>query len=198
MEQYQLKYSTDNFTLYTYKGFELDDSDVPYLLNNQLLYLCQEGTKFSNKNYLNHLEFTQEVKSTRSGVILLAKNLIENNQILLVKRIQLKEISNDNFFSILKESRLLEAVKHSHVCNTLNTFIYENKFYIVMFYYKGGDLNTYLLERKILEEKEAKLYIKQLLEAVRFYQRKGIVHRNLSPMNILFSNETKENLVVIY
>ena len=155
LEQYNLKTTLDHFTLYTYKGFELEDSDVPYLLNNQILYICYENTKFSNVNYLNHIEFIKELRSTRSGVVLLYKNLIENNQTLLVKRIQLKDISSDNVFTILKENRILEGIKQSHIVNIINSFIHEDKLYTAMFYYHGGDLTTYLNERKTIEEKVA-------------------------------------------
>jgi len=129
-------------------------------------------------------------------MVLLAKNLIENNQTLIVKRIQLKELSNNDVFNILKETRALENIKHSHIVNMINSFIYEDKLYIVMHYYAGGDLESYFSKVKKIHEKEAKLLFKQILEAIRFYSSKGIVHRNPSPNNILFTNENKDNIVV--
>ncbi len=196
MEQRDFKVLLDSFVIYNYKGLELDTTDIPYLLNNQVIYLCFDGEKFTNKNYLNHLEFIKELKPTRSGVVLLANNLLEKGQSLLVKRIQLQELSNDDIFNIMKETRVIEGIKHSHIVNMINSFIYDDKLYIEMYFYGGGDLNSYLEETKAISEKEAKIFMKQIFDGVRYYHRKGVVHRNLSAKNILFSNEDRDNIVV--
>ncbi len=128
--------------------------------------------------------------------MLFAKNKLENDELVLLKRIQFKELTNDDIFNLLNETRKMEGVKHSHIVNLFNTFSYENKLYIAMRFYDGGDLTSYLNEVGVISEKEAKIYFKQLLDAVRYYHRKGIVHRNLSTYNILFSDTTKQNLVV--
>lgn len=65
-----------------------------------------------------------------------------------------------------------------------------------MYYYSGGDLVTYLDKCKIIHENKAKVIIKQILDAIRFYHSKGVVHRNLSPHNILFKDDNQENIVV--
>lgn len=196
IDQHGLSILPENIKIYNYKGIELDSTDVPYLLNNQVIYICPEGDKFSNGNYLNHLEFIKEVKPTRSGVVLLAKNLLEHNQILIIKKIKLRLLSNDDIFDILKETRVIEGIKHRHIVNLLNSWIFEDRMYIEMYYYNGGDLKSYLDKTGPLSEKEAKVYMKHLVEAVRFYHRKNVVHRNLSPFNILFKTESKEDLVV--
>jgi serine/threonine protein kinase len=60
----------------------------------------------------------------------------------------------------------------------------------------GGELSHYLEEKKILSEFEARRIFKQLHESVKYIHSKNIVHRDLKPNNILFLEETRENLVV--
>jgi len=43
----------------------------------------------------------------------------------------------------------------------------------------GGELFDYVVEKEYLDEKEAGIYMKQLLSAVDFFHKKGIVHLDL-------------------
>jgi len=45
MDQHNFKIPLESFTIYNFKGLELDTTDVPYLLNHQLIYICFEGNK---------------------------------------------------------------------------------------------------------------------------------------------------------
>ena len=47
MDQHNFKIPLESFTIYNYKGLELDTTDVPYLLNNQIIYICLEGIIFT-------------------------------------------------------------------------------------------------------------------------------------------------------
>lgn len=69
---------------------------------------------------------------------------------------------------------------------------------MIMEYARGGELRTYLHKEKILSEFEARRIFKQLHEAVRYIHSKNVVHRDLKPNNILFLDEQRENLVVIF
>ena len=113
-----------------------------------------------------------------------------------MKRIHLNQISNNDVFNILKETRALESLNHKNIVNYLISFIFEDLLYIVMQYYEGGDLESYLSEVVKLHEVEAKLLLTQIIEAIRFNNAKEVVHRNPSPNNILFTDEFKDNIVV--
>jgi len=45
LEQHKFKLKLENFTIYNFKGLELDPSDVQYLINKQLLFICVDGNK---------------------------------------------------------------------------------------------------------------------------------------------------------
>ncbi len=38
-----LKISLDKIKIYDYKEIEIDDADIPYLINNQTLYVSLDG-----------------------------------------------------------------------------------------------------------------------------------------------------------
>ena len=62
---------------------------------------------------------------------------------------------------------------------------------------KGGELDSYLKEKKVLDETEAKRIFKMIHEAVRYIHSKNVIHRDLNLVNILFLDETRENIVII-
>jgi len=91
----------------------------------------------------------------------------------------------------------LESLKHRNIVKFINSFTYENEFYTVMEYARGGELSTYLKENQILSEWESRRIFKQLHEAVRYIHSRNVVHRDLKPNNILFLDVELENLVVM-
>ncbi len=64
-----------------------------------------------------------------------------------------------------------------------------DSFCSVLEYCDGLDLSTYLKRQKILNEKESKSIIKQILTGVKFLNETNqkIIHYDLKPQNILFS-----------
>lgn len=46
MTYHESKYSVDKMIIYNYKGLEIDDVDIPYLLNEQILYVSFDGIYF--------------------------------------------------------------------------------------------------------------------------------------------------------
>ena len=65
-----------------------------------------------------------------------------------------------------------------------------------MEYAKGGELGSYITEKQMLGEKEAKNIFMQLHNAVKYIHSKNVVHRDLKPSNILFIDDYKESIVV--
>ncbi len=62
----------------------------------------------------------------------------------------------------------------------------------------GGDLQARLSGRPQLKEATAKYYFYQLVLAVEFCHKLGVVHRDLKPENILLSSKEEDAILKVY
>jgi serine/threonine protein kinase len=113
-----------------------------------------------------------------------------------IKSIDVSQLSNEEIYNISRESLYMESFRHRNIIKFIGSYIYEHNFYSVMEHAKGGELTSYLEEKKILSELEAKRIFKQVHDAVKYIHNKSVIHRDLKPNNILFLDEKKENIAV--
>ena len=195
--------SVERIRIFSYKGIEIDDSDVDYLVDGQTLfvsidgiYIYNSGSSFNMVNYLNEYIFISWIKSGGYGKVYLGKNVI-TGEFAAIKKNDISSLSNDEIFNISRESQFLQSLKHKNIIRIIQSFTYDNNIYTVMQHAEGGELGTYIKEQKYLEEHEAKLLFKQIVDAVKFIHGRNIVHRDLKPNNILFLDKERTELVVI-
>ena len=68
--------------------------------------------------------------------------------------------------------------------------VYDNNYInIVMELVRGEPLGDYLIERGRLSEEDAQIIMYELVSAINYYQKNGVVHRDLKLENIIILNE---------
>lgn len=85
----------------------------------------------------------------------------------------------------LKEIDMLKRVDHESCVRLLDTYEVPDALYIVMEFVSGGELFDRILAHGKLQDDEARVFTRRLLEAVQYLHMQGIVHRDLKPENIL-------------
>jgi hypothetical protein len=86
---------------------------------------------------------------------------------------------------LLREARLAASLHHPNVIQILDVAEVPGRVVVVMEYADNGNLEAYLARRGRFPLPEAVRFLRELLEALEVVHRKGIVHRNLKPKNIL-------------
>jgi serine/threonine protein kinase len=86
-----------------------------------------------------------------------------------------------------KEARLLAEVRHPHVTNLLETGAENGICFLVMDFVEGTDLRGLLAKYGPLPERLALQIVRDVAEALAEAHRRGIVHRDIKPGNILLS-----------
>ncbi|ESP01093.1 hypothetical protein LOTGIDRAFT_140020 [Lottia gigantea] len=107
-----------------------------------------------------------------------------------VKVIDKKRARADSYVrkNLRREGKLLQMVRHPNVVKLLEIMETENSYYLVTELCQGGDFMDYICKKRKLEEGEGKKYVKQIVSAVDYLHRLGILHRDLKIENLLLDS----------
>jgi serine/threonine-protein kinase len=102
------------------------------------------------------------------------------------KRVALKVPHRQNldFGDLLREPRLLASLSHPNIVTVITAEKQDNVFFIVMEYVPGETLETIIAARGPLDLPTALDYTCQVLNAVEYAHRQGVIHRDLRPANV--------------
>lgn len=90
---------------------------------------------------------------------------------------------------IYKEIKLLSGMSHPNIVKFQEFYESKDEIYIIMQNAKGGELFSLLRNYGAIDESNAKILIKSLLEALRYLHSKHIVHRDIKLENILLAKD---------
>ena len=99
-------------------------------------------------------------------------NLYKNS---LIERVELER----NILCAFDDNKFL--------CHMKFYFSTKTKIVFVLPYFRGGDLFTFLLNRKFLRETQAAFYVVQIVHMISFLHSKNILYRDLKLENIMFN-----------
>lgn len=85
----------------------------------------------------------------------------------------------------INESKAVAMLSHQNIVNIYDVSVRENIKYIVMEYVEGITLKNYMQHREVLNLREIISYTTQILKALDHAHKKGIVHRDIKPHNIM-------------
>jgi len=193
----QIKPPYTIYSIFTLKEILINDYDIQYFSENEILFFTlNPNEQFNPSNHYNIYNFNDFINSGGYAKVFIAKNII-TNKTFAIKCIEIKHFSQEELYNISREQLILHSLNHTGIIKLYDSFQFNNKFYNVMDYCKGGELETYLKEKKFLSEKESKNIFKQIYNAVKYIHSQNIIHRDLKPNNILFKDEARKNIVLI-
>jgi eukaryotic-like serine/threonine-protein kinase len=88
-----------------------------------------------------------------------------------------------------REAEAAAGLQHPNIVAVFDRGSFEGTYYIAMQYVEGATLKQ-LIDRGLSPEQAVPL-VRQVLEAARFAHRKGVVHRDLKPHNVIVDGEGK-------
>ena len=76
-----------------------------------------------------------------------------------------------------REAEVLQKIRHPNVVKLYEVLETENKYYLVMELATGGELMNYICAASKLTEEEARKFLRQIVVAVDYLHKAGVVHR---------------------
>ena len=139
-------------------------------------------------NILNY-NLTKILGEGKFGRVFLAYD-IKNNIHYAIK----KSIKQNTLFS--NELYFLRKLKHSSLINLKDSFIYNNHHYLVLDYYKSGDLYTYIKKYHNFDLDITRKIILNLMRPLLYLKQYKIAHLDIKPENYLIRNIQNHEFVL--
>lgn len=111
------------------------------------------------------------------------EDLKRNNEIRIVKMMKKANGINSLTLTELQIDSLLN-LNHPNIGLIYDILEDEKFIYMVQDLYENGDLFSFIIRNKKIDESLVKVIIKQLLAAVRYLHENNIIHRGIKPQNI--------------
>jgi serine/threonine-protein kinase len=126
------------------------------------------------------------------SVVYQAENLRLNNVIAL--KVLAPELAADNVFRarFLEESRIAASLNHPNVIPIYDMGSQDGLLYIAMRYVSGTDLRQMIKKRGRLQPETALFLLGQAARALDTAHRRGLVHRDVKPGNLLIERSSDE------
>ena len=164
----------------------LEDKESQIKFGNKL------KININNNNFVDKYETKEKLGEGHFAVV---KKCIEkqSGKEYAVKIISKQKLGKIDMDLTIQEKNYMRLINHPNIVCLVEDFEDEKYIYLVMEYYKGGDLYSYLKEYrnndKNLSEKTIAKIIKIIAQTIQYLNNFGIVHRDLKPENIVFGTQ---------
>jgi eukaryotic-like serine/threonine-protein kinase len=129
---------------------------------------------------------------TQGEVYLVVHPNLGQNMVLKLSR---EPVGDDERASLIEEGRKLKALeKHANILQVYDLDFHEGRPFLVMEYVHGPNLEDYARHEPVTPHRAAELVAK-LARALAMVHRKGIIHRDIKPGNILIDEAGEPRLI---
>lgn len=141
--------------------------------------------KYTGKRLDARYEIQELIGVGGMAVVYRAYDVIED-KIVAIKILKDEFLGNKEFIRRFKnESKAIAVLSHPNIVKVYDVSFGTKIQYIVMEYIDGITLKEYISQQKVINQKEAVYFARQILSALRHAHSKGVIHRDIKPQNIM-------------
>ena len=141
---------------------------------------------------LGKYEILDWLSGGRFGDVFLAHDtILDKDFALKISRMRKEEIA-----MLKDEARLLASLNHPNIVRFYNIDFIDNKFVLVMEFIKGSTLREIISDEGLGIEKAVSITA-QILDAIQYAHKNGVLHRDLKPENILLTEKDQKKFIKV-
>lgn len=138
---------------------------------------------------VEHFELVRRIGNGSMGIVFQARD-IETGRSVALKILRPEFVTEPRVVErFLQEARRLQVLKHAHLVPVLEVRRLEKGMFFVMPFFETGSLAQQIKSGVSLASEEILRITEQVAEALCFAHRKGIIHRDIKPDNILLGKD---------
>ncbi|CAD8127504.1 unnamed protein product [Paramecium sonneborni] len=188
--------SLRHFRVFTQDGVELFNEDLIYLKDNSKLYITR-GEDFDANIIHQEYEILEQLGKGGFGKVLLGRHK-ESLNLVAIKYVNTRNRDANDIELVFREAYLMKSLNHKHIVKFYNCYPLSNmQVIVVMEYLEGGDLQKYTQAKGQLCEEEARMYFRQICDAMMYCHNRKLIHRDLKLENIMFANKNDTLIKIV-
>ena len=154
-------------------------------LTTEVLY-----RNINKKLTLKDLKFYYIIGKGGFGNVYKVKEKVTGHYCALKQMSKAKIIQAKLETNILRERHYLAKINSPYIVNLLCAFQDKNNLFLLMELLTGGDLRYHILNYNFyFTETQLKFLMTNLIIGLEYIHKKGIVHRDMKPENIIFDSQ---------
>lgn len=164
--------------------FEMSRNKLELRKNSKLLF--DSTNTFITNNY----DLEQTIGQGHFATVKSAKHIFSGERVAIkiIEKLKLDSISREHLF---QEVKCMKLVQHPNVVRLYEVIDTNSKLYLIQELGDGGDMYDYIMKHSNgLDEEQAKIYFRQIVNAIKYCHDLKVVHRDLKPENVVFFQQT--------
>ena len=168
------------------------DSLDQFTISQENLFNEKKGSIEQNYEILDEIIFKGSHSVIKKGLHKLTGSLVAIKIVKLESIEQFSETAKKNYLQGLE---ILKKIDHPNVMRLIDIYTNETTLQVVTEFYNGGELFEKLMQKKNFNENTCAKVIKQILFGLNYLHKNRIVHRGITPENLVFEG-TNENFLI--
>ena len=164
--------------------------------SEKLKHISEQNFEKIQLKQIGNYKLGPEIGSGAFGKVILGKHIPTEEKVAI--KILDKSILNQtptDYQLVKKEISILKIVKHKNIVRLFEILETPRHIFIVMEYCEGGDIMSYILNRKRLTELESLKFFHQLINALYYLHSQNITHRDIKIDNLLLDSNLDLKLI---
>ncbi|CAD8126446.1 unnamed protein product [Paramecium sonneborni] len=188
--------SPKELRLFNSSGIEIFQEDLRFQPKQCKLWATLNGQELDQNIIFQEYTILDQIGQGGQGVVMLGQHK-ETKVYVAIKIIKGDGFNADEIDLLFRESQILKQLSHRNIVHLIQNIILNHECILVMEHLQGGSLLDLVRRKGRLDEIEARIYIRQILEGIDYCHKKNLIHRDLKLENILLVSSNSNQIKIV-